>query len=202
MKINPRLFSATLVAAAALTLAGCATPSAPPPDAAMKAPAITLREGDIIKISFPGAANLDTTQQIRRDGKINLQLVGEVDAAGLTPDELQKKLVDVYAPQISSKEITVSLQSSAFPVFVNGEVIHPGKVMSDHPLTALEAVMEAGGFNPDTANMKAVKVNRIEDGKYKSYQLNLKDVLDGKKDEPFYLKPNDIVYVPERFQLF
>jgi polysaccharide export outer membrane protein len=202
MKINPRLFSAALVAAVALTLAGCATTSEPPPAAAMQAPSITLREGDIIKISFPGAGNLDTTQQIRRDGKINLQLVGEVDAAGLTPEELQKKLVDLYAPQISSKEVTVSLQSASFPVFVNGEVIHPGKVLSDHPLTALEAIMEAGGFNPDTANMKAVKVNRIEDGKYKSYQLNLKDILDGKKNEPFYLKPNDIVYVPERFQLF
>jgi len=201
MKITPRHFLTALMAAAALTFAGCATP--PPPAAvAVTPPVITLREGDIIKISFPGSANLDTTQQIRRDGKINLQLVGEVDAVGLTPDDLQKKLIDLYAPQISSKEITVSLQSSTYPVFVNGEVGHPGKVQADHPMTALEAVMEAGGFNPDTANMKAVKVNRIENGKYKSYQLNLKDILDGKTSAPFYLKPNDIVYVPERFQLF
>lgn len=201
MKITPRVLFTALIGVAALTFAGCATP-APPPAVAMPAPAITLREGDIIKISFPGSANLDTTQQIRRDGKINLQLVGEVDAAGLTPDDLQKKLIDLYAPQISSKEVTVSLQSSTYPVFVNGEVAHPGKVQADHPMTALEAVMEAGGFNPDTANMKAVKVNRIEDGKYKSYSLNLKDILDGKTSSPFYLKPNDIVYVPERFQLF
>ena len=201
MKITPRHFLTALMAAATLTFAGCATPP-PPPAVAVTAPVITLREGDTIKISFPGSANLDTTQQIRRDGKINLQLVGEVDAAGLTPDDLQKKLIDLYAPQISSKEVTVSLLSSTFPVFVNGEVAHPGKVMSDHPMTALEAVMEAGGFNPDTANMKAVKVNRLEGGKYKSYQLNLKDILDGKTSAPFYLKPNDIVYVPERFQLF
>ncbi|HTB85351.1 MAG TPA: polysaccharide biosynthesis/export family protein [Candidatus Sulfotelmatobacter sp.] len=201
MKITPRHFLTALMAAATLTFAGCATPP-PPSTAAMPPPVITLREGDTIKISFPGSANLDTTQQIRRDGKINLQLVGEVDAAGLTPDDLQKKLIDLYAPQISSKEVTVSLLSSTFPVFVNGEVAHPGKIMSDHPMTALEAVMEAGGFNPDTANMKAVKVNRIEAGKYKSYELNLKDILDGKTSAPFYLKPNDIVYVPERFQLF
>jgi protein involved in polysaccharide export with SLBB domain len=115
---------------------------------------------------------------------------------------LQKKLIDLYAPQISSKEVTVSLLSSAFPVFVNGEVGHPGKIMSDHPITALEAIMEAGGANPETANMKAVKVNRLEGGKYKTYQLNLKAVLDGKSNDPFYLKPNDIVFVPERFQLF
>jgi len=201
MKITPRLLFTALTAATALTFAGCATPP-PPPSVSMTAPVITLREGDIVKISFPGSANLDTTQQIRRDGKINLQLVGEVDAAGLTPEELQKKLIDLYAPQISSKEITVSLQSSTFPVFVNGEVGHPGKVNADHPITALEAIMEAGGSNPETANMKAVKVNRLEDGKYKTYKLNLQDVLDGKASNPFYLKPNDIVTVPERFQLF
>ena len=201
MKITPRLLFTALTAATALTFTGCATPP-PPPSVSMTAPVITLREGDIVKISFPGSANLDTTQQIRRDGKINLQLVGEVDAAGLTPEELQKKLIDLYAPQISSKEITVSLQSSTFPVFVNGEVGHPGKVNADHPITALEAIMEAGGSNPETANMKAVKVNRLEDGKYKTYKLNLQDVLDGKASNPFYLKPNDIVTVPERFQLF
>jgi polysaccharide export outer membrane protein len=202
MKITPHLFFNALIAAAALALAGCASTSAPPPATTMKSPVITLREGDIIKISFPGAANLDTTQQIRRDGKINLQLIGEVDAAGMEPEELQKKLDDLYAPQLSSKEITVSLQTSSFPVYVNGEVVHPGKINSDHPITALEAIMESGGPNPETANMKVVKVNRLENGKYKVYQLNLKDVLDGKSDQPFYLKPNDIVFVPQRFQLF
>src|ERR1022692_4520736 len=113
---------------------------------------IVLREGDVLKITFPGSANLDTAQPIRRDGKLNLPLVGEVEAAGLTPDDLQKKLVALYASQISSKEITVQVQSSTFPVFVTGAVVKPGKVLSDHPMTALEAVMEAGGFNYDTAN--------------------------------------------------
>jgi polysaccharide biosynthesis/export protein len=201
MKINFQNFAIALFAATLLAFTGCATPPALPATAGQM-PGITLREGDVLKISFPGAANLDATQQIRRDGKINLQLVGEVDAAGLTPEELQKKLIELYAPQISSKEVTVSLQTSTFPVFVNGAVIHPGKIMSDHPLTALEAIMETGGFNPDTANMKAVKVSRIENGKYKNYELNLKSILDGKNTQPFYLKPGDIVFVPERFQLF
>ena len=201
MKTISQIFAGLFLVAAMLNFSGCATPPAPPATAGQM-PGITLREGDVVKISFPGASNLDATQQIRRDGKIHLQLVGEVDAAGLTPDELQKKLIELYAPQISSKEVTVALQTSAFPVFVNGAVIHPGKIMSDHPLTALEAVMEAGGFINDTANMKAVKVSRVEGGKYKNYELNLKDILEGKNAQPFYLKPGDIVFVPERFQLF
>ena len=145
---------------------------------------------------------MDTTQQIRRDGKITLQLVGEVDAAGLTPDELQQKLVKLYASQITTKQITVVLQSSVFPVFVTGAVIHPGKILSDHPISALEAVMEAGGPDYATANLKAVKVSRNNSGVMENYTLNLKAILQGTETKPFYLKPGDIVYVPERFAVF
>ena len=163
---------------------------------------IVLREGDVLKISFPSSANLDTTQQIRRDGKISLPLVGEVDAAGMSPDELQDNLVKLYAPQISSKEVIVALESSSFPVFVTGCVIHPGKVLSDHPITALEAVMEVGGPDYTKANLKDVVVIRREGNIMKNYKVNLKAVLQGKQNEPFYLKPDDIVYVPERFSMF
>lgn len=163
---------------------------------------IVLREGDVLKISFPGSANLDTTQQIRRDGKISMPLVGEVTAAGMTPDELKANLIKLYAPQISSKEVTVELESSSFPIFVTGCVVHPGKILSDHPITALEAVMESGGFDYTKANLKAVKVIRRENGASESYTLNLKQVLEGKEDKPFYLKPSDIVFVPERFSWF
>jgi protein involved in polysaccharide export with SLBB domain len=70
-------------------------------------------------------------------------------------------------------------------------------------MTALEAVMEAGGFDYATANMRSVKIIRNENGVMKHYTVNLKRVLDGDKDEvPFYLKPQDIIYVSERFELF
>jgi polysaccharide export outer membrane protein len=163
---------------------------------------ITLREGDDLKISFPGSATLDTTQQIRRDGKISLPLVGEVQAAGETPNDLQQNLIKLYAPQISSKEVIVTVESSAFPVYVTGCVIRPGKISSDKPMTALEAVMEAGGFDYAKANLKSVRVIRREEGVSKSYTLNLKLALNGKEDKPFYLKPSDIVYVPEKFSWF
>jgi polysaccharide export outer membrane protein len=165
---------------------------------------ITLRESDVVKVSFPSSPTLDTTQQIRRDGKITLPLVGEVDAAGLTPQALEKKLVELYAPQISSKQITVEVESSSYPVYVTGSVQRSGKVLADHPITALEAVMEAGGFDTAKANTKAVKVIRREKDGVKTFKLNLQDVLDGKSGagDLFELKPDDIVFVPERFTWF
>jgi protein involved in polysaccharide export with SLBB domain len=99
-----------------------------------------LRQGDTVKISFPGSANLNQTEQIRLDGKISLPLVGDVQAAGLTPDQLQENLVKLYAPQISSSDVTVSIESSSFPVFVTGCVLSPGRVLSNQPITALEAI--------------------------------------------------------------
>ena len=162
----------------------------------------TLREGDILKISFPGSPNLNITQQIRTDGKISLPLVGEVTVAGMTPVDLQKKLMDLYAPQLSSKEVTVEVQNSSFPVYITGAVLRPGKISSDHPITALEAIMEAGGFDYTKANLKDVVVIRQEGSGTKNYTLNLKLVMEGKTGEPFYLKPADIIYVPEKFSWF
>ena len=186
--------------------AGCQT-QAPQPGGAKEQtstpPAvIVLREGDLLKISFPGSPTLDTTQQIRRDGKITLPLVGEVQAAGTTTEALQQDLVKLYAPQLSSKEVLVTLTSSSFPVFVTGSVIRPGKIVSDHPITALDAIMEAGGVDYTKANLKAVRVLRHNGDRVENYTLNLKLILEGKDSKPFYLQPSDIVFVPERLTWF
>jgi polysaccharide export outer membrane protein len=173
-------------------------PAAPPAHSEV----IILREGDVVKISFPDSANLDTTLPIRRDGKISPQLVGDVQAAGLTIDQLQDTLIKLYIPQIGQKNITVTLESSSFPVFVTGAVVRPGKILSDHPMTALEAVMESGGFDYATANTRAVRIIRNENGVMKHFTVNLQRILDGKDSTPFYLEPGDIIYVSQRFELF
>jgi len=163
---------------------------------------LLLREGDTLRLNFPGAPNLNTTQAIRRDGKLALPLVGEVQAAGLSPADLEKRLLELYGPQLQTKELNVTLESSAFPVYVTGAVLKPGKVVSDHPINALEAIMEAGGFDMNKANLKAVRVIRNEGGKTEYFSLDLKAYMSGKSTSTFRLKPSDIVFVPERFVWF
>lgn len=160
---------------------------------------VVLREADTLKILFPGAEQLNTTEVIRRDGKITLPTVGEVPAAGKTPAQFQKDLAQLFSKQlVSSKDITVVVVSSSFPVYVNGAVMRPGKVIADHPLTVLEAIMESGGFDYRSAKMKAVKVIRTQDGNTHNYTVNLDGVRTGKQVEIFYLQPFDIVYVPSK----
>lgn len=183
------------------------TPSAQSPaittqPAAPATNSIVLHEGDVVRVTFPGSPNLNSVQPIRRDGKITLELAGEVNAAGLTPPALEKEILRLCGAQLVTKEVVVSVESSAFPVFVTGAVIRPGKIMSDRPITALQAIMESGGFDYSKANLKSVRVIRQENGEMKNYKLNLKLALEGKEAQPFDLKPADIIYVPEKFTWF
>jgi polysaccharide export outer membrane protein len=185
-------------------VSGCQTPeySGLDEQKALHADPLVLKEGDSVRITFPGAPNLNTTQQIKRDGRISLQVGGEVSAAGLTVAELEKELVKVCGPQLQIKEVNVAVESSALSVYVTGAVLKPGKVVSDRPLTALEAIMEAGGFDYTKANQKAVAIIRRDGTTTQRYKLNLKNELSGQAVEPFALKSFDIIYVPEKFNWF
>jgi polysaccharide biosynthesis/export protein len=196
------IFPALVMTVLLLTATGCQTSQPKQPPVTPHSEALILREGDALKISFPGSPNLDTTQTIRRDGKITLQLAGEITAAGISPSDLETEIAKAYGSQLISKEVTVTVLSSSISVFVTGAVLSPHKVVADHPISALEAIMEAGGFDYAKANLKDVRVIRYENGSQHTYFLNLKDVMQGKQSDPFYLKPFDIIYVPERFSMF
>lgn len=199
-----RTAAVLLTAVLCVGIAGCVTPPPPTPiSQANSRPEVqSIREGDVLKVSFPGAPNLDTTQTVRRDGRLTMPMGGEVVAAGMTPSGLEQELMKIYGSQLVTKEVSVTVVSSSFSVFVSGAVIRPGKVVSDHPITLLEAVMEAGGFDSAKADMRAVVITRQEGGQYKNYTVDLKQVLQGTQNEPFYLKPSDVIYVPERFSWF
>jgi len=199
-----------LVAAAWGALAaGCATPAASvaSPPVAQSIPAESrvattiqvLREGDTIGIVFPNVPSMNVNQQIRQDGFISLALVGEVAASGKTPAELEQEISRLYSRELTSPEVTITVVSAAFDFYVSGEVRQTGKFVASRRLTALEAVMEAGGFNPETADTRRVVV--IRNGGRDRFTLDLQAILDGQSTEPFYLERSDIVNVPKRFQI-
>ena len=187
-----------LVCVVVLPLSSCSTPGHVFAEDSTPYASIKLAEGDALTITFPGSPNLNTVQRIRRDGKIDLATKGELQAAGKTPSELEKEILKLYEKDLVLKEVSVTLQSSSYPVFVTGSVTHPGKLMAERPMSVLEAIMEAGGFDNAKANMRKVGILRNEAGQLKHYTLDLKRVLDGKSKQLFYLRPGDIVYVPEK----
>lgn len=196
--------AAALLGVMALLLPACSsTPPSSGVPANVPTDVQTLSAGDVIKISFPGTPSMkEETQLIRRDGKINLTIIGEVKAVDKTPAQLENELVQAYASQLTSKEIKVTVISSSYAVYVGGAVLKPGKIMPERVVTVLDAIMEAGGFDETKANKKTVRVIRQEGGQVKNYYVNMKEVLEGAQTEPFYLKAHDVVYVPEKISWF
>jgi len=146
-------------------------------------------------LSFPGAPEMNQLQRVRADGKISLPALGEMTVGGRRLGDLQKELSRKYESEIKNSEVVVTLEFSAIPVYVSGTVKNPGKVVLDRPMTAFEAIMEAGGFG-DFAKTKKVVVNRIVNGRHTTYVLNLSPALQGIPSEAFYLKAYDAIYVP------
>ena len=157
-----------------------------------------LHEGDVVGITFQYSTNFNTVQKIALDGTLNLDMVGPVKASGKTLMELQENLTRIYKPQVKDDVLTVKLITSGASIYVSGAVLRPGTVEMNRPLTVIEAVMGAGGFDNSRAKLSGVSVLRIENGQQKTYHVNLKRLLDGKDESPFYLKPFDIVYVPAK----
>lgn len=155
-----------------------------------------LQEGDVISITCETVTNLNTVVKIPIDGMLNLAFIGQVQAAGKTPQEFQRELKELYQQYVLAEEITVTVVQAAASVYVSGAVLRPGKLPMERPMTALEAVMEAGGFDPNRARLSRVSVVRLEGGRQVSHRVNLERALQGKDAEPFYLRPFDTVHVP------
>jgi polysaccharide biosynthesis/export protein len=189
-----------LAAFALLFCTGCAGTKSPTHPLVSETPNI-LNAGDVIKISFPGAPELNQTQKVGTDGTLALPLVGEVRGAGKSPGQLQNELVTLYKPQLQDNEVLVTVESRALPVVVSGAVQHPGKIVFERPATVLEAIMEAGGFTPQ-ADLKRVSIIRIVKGEHQTELFDLRPVLRGLPTRASYVSGGDVIYVPEKLLNF
>ena len=184
---------------AAVALVGCGDMSpAPvvPAEAYQSKPSGNLAAGDEISVSFSGAPELNTKQKIQPNGKVSLPTVGDVTAAGRTINSLQSTLTSLYQPHLQDPTVVVSLETAAAGVYVTGEVLRPGKIPLDRPMSAFEAVMESGGFTK-LANPKKVIVVRNQGGKNQRYVLNMNDAFIGADSGSFYLRPFDTIFVTQ-----
>jgi len=155
--------------------------------------------GDELEIKFFYTKEMNETIKVRPDGFISLQLVDDVKAAGLTPQELDDDLTKRYAPHLKNPVITVLVRSfPAFRAYVGGEVAVPQLVSLEGGLTPLQAIFRAGGVRP-TAHMKSVVlIRKGPQGEAISYQLDLSDdaISAGQRDLRVALKSSDVIYVP------
>ena len=152
-----------------------------------------IGEDDEIEISVYGDDDLKKVQVVRPDGKLAFPLIGDVQAAGLTPDELRARITEGVARYVRNPHVTVLVTKYlSRRVSVLGEVKTPGLLRSSSDLTVLEAISRAGGLT-DSANLQATVLGRS--GETRSVDLGR--LLRGDLSQNMVLQTNDTLVVPD-----
>lgn len=130
---------------------------------------------------------------VRPDGKISMPLVGELEAAGRTPEELGKAVTESLGKLMNRPEVFISVQQvNSKKYYITGEVNRPGEYPLITQTSIFEAISKAGGLR-EFANGKKIVVVRGD----KRHKFNYKDVIEGKNlPQNIVLENGDHVYVP------
>jgi len=157
-----------------------------------------IGNNDLLGINVWNEPQLTQSVPVRSDGKISLPLIGELQAAGLTPLQLKDDITVKLRSYLSAPNVTVMVQQiNSQKLNILGRVLKPGAYPLLATTTILDAIAEAGGFQ-DFAKQKEIYVLRRDaEGRETRIRFNYKDVIRGKHpDENIKLKPNDTIVVP------
>jgi protein involved in polysaccharide export with SLBB domain len=162
-------------------------------------PPYLIQPGDNLDIKFFYNPELNETVTVRPDGFISLQLVNEVKAAGLQPSQLNETLTQMYARELKKPVIAVIVKTFAGQrVYVGGEVGQQGLLTMPAGLTALQAVMQSGGFKNTAQPSETLVIRKGPDNRPVPVRVDLNAVLSGATyGQDFRLQPDDVVYVPK-----
>jgi polysaccharide export outer membrane protein len=171
--------------------------SSQPTKAATEDPNYSIAPEDVLTVDVWKEPEISRTVQVRRDGKISLPLLNDLQAAGLTPTQLGAEIVEKLRATIVHPQVTVIVaQMSSLRIYILGQVTRGGAYPLVPDMTVMQALSIAGGFTP-YASLKKIYVMRKENGADKIYPVNYKEVISGRKTEQnIQLKPGDTIVVP------
>jgi polysaccharide export outer membrane protein len=168
------------------------TPPQPPPAEYIIGPT------DVLDVSVWKEPDISRTVTVRPDGKISLPLVGELNASGQTPVQLQALIREKLATYITNPEVTILMhdaRSGAVSIF--GKVAKAGSYPLTKQMTVLDVIAAAGGFK-DYAKFTKIYVLRVQaDGTTARYKFNFKEVIKGQNlSQNILVEPRDTIYIP------
>jgi polysaccharide biosynthesis/export protein len=154
--------------------------------------------GDVLAISYYKEKDMTADYQVRPDGKITLPLLNDLDASGLTTDQLREKLTKDSVKFFVDPNITVGVRTiNSRKVFIAGGVTRPAAYDLLVPLDVLSLISVAGGLK-EFVSGKNIVIIRTERGNQSFYKFNYKEVSEGKNlKQNIPLKPGDRIVVPE-----
>ena len=157
----------------------------------------SLSPEDVLGIVFWREPELSGDVTVRPDGRITLPVIGELEAAGVRPDALQKQIATLASKYVNEPNVAVvvrTIHSRKF--FVTGRVTSPGTFDLRGTMTVLQAIAMAGGLT-EYADAKRITVLRKNGGQVTVLKFNYRDVARGKNlDQNVVMSPGDTVVVP------
>lgn len=157
-----------------------------------------LNAGDILMVSVWKEEELTREVLVRPDGGISFPLVGEIQAAGRTTDEVQASVVSSLSQYVPDAVVTVAVLSvNGNKIYVLGKVARPGEYVMNKSLDVMQALAVAGGLTTFAGENKIRILRRGETGVQQAIPFRYGAVKQGAQLESnIMLKGGDIVVVP------
>jgi polysaccharide biosynthesis/export protein len=160
-------------------------------------PLYIIQPDDILEIFVWKEPDLTRKVRVRPDGRISFPLVQDLQAAGLNPGELKSQVEKKLSDFLTAPEVTIIVDNIlGYKIYVLGKVQKPGNFTVETPVTVLQALTLAGGFQ-DYAKKTEITITRTIGKDNTVFKFNYDDVIKGKRTEQnMILKPGDVVVVP------
>ena len=158
-----------------------------------------LNPGDVLEISYRYTPEFNQTVAIHPDGFIVLPIVGDVKVADLTLAEAKRLIIQKAQKRLKDPEINIFLKEFQKPYYVvAGEIATPGRFEMNEEITALQAVMLAGGFKNSAKTSKVFVFRKINKNMAEVKTLDLKKIrTTSDLENDLNLESGDIVWVPQ-----
>lgn len=152
---------------------------------------------DQLSIVYWREKDMSADVVVRPDGLISLPLLNDVQASGLTPEQLRAAITQSATKFVEEPTVSVVVKAiNSRKVFITGQIGKAGYYPIGAPTTVLQLIATAGGIG-EYANKGKISIVRRENGKDTSFRFNYEDVIKGKNlSQNIELKPGDTVIVP------
>jgi polysaccharide export outer membrane protein len=164
--------------------------------------AARIAPGDVLDLRVLGFPELSGSFRVAPDGRINLSLIGGVQASGKTPEELDKDITNAMSAYYRNLDVALNVNTPAERnVYVLGQVTRPGRLDFKVGERVLHALADAGGLVNGARENSIMLLRREEDGRDHAYRLDFSQIHTQLAPRDIYLQPGDVVFVPKaKFQ--
>lgn len=157
-----------------------------------------LQPGDVLEVQYRYSPEFNQTVTVQPDGYITLEIGGDLKVAGFTIEETRQAILRQASKRLQDPVATIVLKEFQKPYFVvAGEVATPGKIEMRERVTAIQAIMLAGGMKETAKSSQVVVFRKINSDVAEVKLLNLKSIRrTSDLENDLTLQAGDMVYVP------